>query len=180
MQWMKYHLALTSQVKLYNFNHHLYYINLFFFHSFLTFLTWLVFLYPWSLLPDNRRPFAWGEAYRLADEFTADKPFGNAPDSAHPPAFFIHNEDDTTAPVQGSFIYHAKLLDVGAPKSSLHVTPAGGHGFSMCQGFGQFESVCDWPKFLQRWLQLHGYSAGVPKDHSPGPLLSDMMTQNCD
>ena len=130
------------------------------------------------LIPNNV-PAAWGEAFKLSDEFT-DSAGGNSPDSNHPPSFFIHNEDDPGAPIQGTLAYHAKLLSVGAPMSSLHVTPEGGHGFGLCETMrGNYKEVCDYPKYLQRFLQTHGFAPGLPADHIPGPLLEDMMTQNC-
>ena len=136
--------------------------------------------YPWMLLPENRAPaFGQGVA-RLADEFTDEKG-GVAPNARHPPSMFVHNVDDRTAPVAGSTVYHAKLQSVGAPASTLFLSPKGGHGFGLCQnGFPEYEEVCDWPKVAQRFLQSHGLAPGLPATTREGnPEIRDMLTQGC-
>jgi acetyl esterase/lipase len=132
-----------------------------------------IFGYPWMLLPNNTAP-NWGEPYSLAPEFSTIR-------NSHPRSFFFHNEDDPIAPVQGSLTYYSKLLSVGAKLSSLHISPKGGHGFGLCQnGFDEYEEICDWPKSVQRFIQVNFWAKGVPevKKGRP-PLLKDMMTQNC-
>ena len=138
-----------------------------------------ILMYPWMLLPENQIP-AFGQPYRLANEFTDGKG-GSSPDKNHPPTMFVHNEDDLTAPVMGSSVYHAKLSSVGAPGATVLFTPTGGHGFGLCQnGFPVFEQVCDWPKTAQRFLQSHGFAPGLPQTVDQIPLLRDMLTQNCE
>jgi acetyl esterase/lipase len=153
-----------------------------------------IFGYPWRLLPDNK-PFGWGEAYRLADEFTGDERFAD-----HPVSLFIHNEDDTTAPVEGALTYYTKLLTVAnqqtngrlkassensellaqssdtLPKSTLFIGNQGGHGFGLCQTKTTYLEICDWPKVAQRFLQTHGLVEGWPK----APSRDAMVTQNCE
>lgn len=130
-----------------------------------------IFMYPWMLLPGNKAA-AWGEAYALAQEFS-----GDAVASDHPISMFIHNADDPTAPVQGSKVYHGKLMAVNAGEPVLHVFNRGGHGFGLCQGRA-FAEACDWPKTVQRYLQNFGLSPGWPA--GTVAELHDMYTQNCD
>ena len=135
-----------------------------------------IFFYPWFLLPGNKAP-EWGKPYALASEFTNGK---GSPNGMHPVSMFVHNEDDPVAPVQGTSVYHSKLLAVGASMSSMHISPKGGHGFGLCQnGFENYEEVCDWPKLVQRFLQHHSFAPGLPNDESGEPRLKDMLEQNC-
>jgi len=72
------------------------------------------------------------------------------------------NEDDRTAPVQGTLAYYQKMLSVGAPQSSLHVFPKGDHGFGLCQTFRTFQEVCTWPQEARLFMQDHGFAPGWP------------------
>ena len=79
-------------------------------------------------------------------------------------------------------MYYTKLLSVNAPMSSLHLSPKGGHGFGLCQnGFdGMYEEICDWPKQVQRFLQVNDWAVGDPTvEQGKPPLLKDMLTQGC-
>ena len=137
-----------------------------------------IFGYPWMLFPDNKAP-AWGDQYTLAKEFTGV----TAPDKHHPKSMFLHNVDDPIAPVQGSLLYASKLLEVGAPTSSLHIGPVGGHGFGFCQNgadFATYREICDWPKQVQRFLQVNNWTVGDPSvTEGKPPAVDDMLTQNC-
>lgn len=128
-----------------------------------------VFMYPWMLLPHNK-PAPWGANFSLADEFE------NSIDADHPVSLFVQNQDDTTAPPQGSLAYNAKLLGVNAPTPTMHLYNRGGHGFGLCQTFNKWQEVCDWPKVVQRFLQDHGFAPGWPSDK---PEPGAMLTQNC-
>jgi len=128
-----------------------------------------VLMYPWSLLPLNK-PVPWGAPYALADEFASTVT------GSDPPSLFIHNQDDPTAPVQGSLAYFTKLQAVKAAPPALHAFPSGGHGFGLCQTFSQYEEVCDWPKVAQRFLQDRGYAPGWPQKNI---TASAMTQQNC-
>ena len=96
---------------------------------------------------------------------------------------FLHNVDDPIAPVQGSLLYASKLLEVGAPTSSLHIGPVGGHGFGFCQNgadFATYREICDWPKQVQRFLQVNNWTVGDPSvTEGKPPAVDDMLTQNC-
>ena len=95
-----------------------------------------LFMYPWRLFPNNRVP-AWGQAYNLSTDFSGM-------DSEHPVSFFCQNEDDPTAPVEGTLAYYTKVKSLaakGKARSSLHVFPTGGHGFGLCQGVHGFLEV---------------------------------------
>jgi len=119
-------------------------------------------MYPWKL---------------LADQSKKDQPFNLSADfdirSDHPVSFFSQNEDDGTAPVQGTIGYYLKLLSVGAPTSSLHVFNKGGHGFGLCQGQKAYLEVCDWPFSAKRFLQDHGIISGWP-----GPPMQPKIFSN--
>jgi acetyl esterase/lipase len=132
-----------------------------------------IFGYPWMLLPNNKAP-KWGEVYSLANEFSSL-------DKDHPLSFFFHNEDDPVAPPAGTLIYYSKLLSLGAKKSSLHMSPKGGHGFGLCQnGFSKYEEICDWPKQVQRFLQVNNLTIGDPVvEKGRPPKIHNMLTQNC-
>ena len=134
-----------------------------------------IFGYPWRILYNNKAP-TWGDSYRLADEFTGI----GAPDKNHPKSMFFHNFDDPSAPAQASLIYSSKLIEVGAPTSTLHISPVGGHGFGLCQGFSTYQEICDWPKSVQRFLQVNNWTVGDPQvQKGDPPETSDMLTQNC-
>lgn len=95
-----------------------------------------LFMYPWLLFANNKVP-AWGHAYQLSSDF-------DGMDEEHPVSFFCQNEDDSTAPVEGTLAYYSKVKSLapkGNARSSLHVFPQGGHGFGLCQGKKQFLEV---------------------------------------
>ena len=106
------------------------------------------------LFTDNKVP-AWGNNYSLATDFD-----GMSKD--HPPALFIQNNDDHTAPPQGTLAYAQKLLAINAPVPSIHISNKGGHGFGLCQTFPAWLEICDWPKHAQRFLQDVGAAEEWP------------------
>merc|ERR1719272_2134746 len=113
-----------------------------------------VFMYPWMLFTDNKVP-EWGANYSLATDF-------DGMSSDHPPSMMIQNNDDHTAPPQGTLAYAQKLLALKAPVPSIHISNKGGHGFGLCQTFNSWLEICDWPKHAQRFLQDLGAAKGWP------------------
>jgi len=126
-------------------------------------------MYPWQLLPNNTPP-PWGHNYSLSTDFAGRV------GADHPVSLFVQNQDDKTAPPQGSLIYNAELLAVKAPTPTIHLYNKGGHGFGLCQTFAAWQEVCDWPKVAQRFLQDHGFAKGWP---AAKPAPEQMLTQNC-
>jgi len=114
-------------------------------------------LYPWMLLEANNK-----SSTALAPELADIQ-------KDHPVTFFAQNQDDPAAYVQNSLQYNLKLLAAGAPMSSTHLYPTGGHGFGLCQSFKTFQEVCDWPQAARRFLQDHGAAPGFPTSRNAQP-----------
>ena len=76
--------------------------------------------------------------------------------------FVISAQDDPCAFVQNTLQYNLHLMKAGAPMSTTHLFPKGGHGFGLCQGFKTFQQVCDWPQAARRFLQDIGAAPGFP------------------
>ncbi|TVQ01455.1 MAG: alpha/beta hydrolase [Balneolaceae bacterium] len=66
-----------------------------------------------------------------------------------PPTFLIHSQDDSGVPVRNSLLYFEALTNNGV-SASLHVYPAGGHGFAFGTGNGAVEG---WTNVLLNWLK---------------------------
>ena len=66
----------------------------------------------------------------------------------------VQNLDDGTAPPQGSMVWVEELLSVKAPTPTVHLYNKGGHGFGLCETVDSWLEVCDWPKAVQRFLQV--------------------------
>ena len=66
-----------------------------------------------------------------------------------PPTFLVHAQDDKGVPIENSFLYYKALHAKGVP-ASLHIYPAGGHGF----GFGLGKGPVDgWRDVLLDWMK---------------------------
>lgn len=67
---------------------------------------------------------------------------------ATPPAFIALSGDDTVVPVDNSILYYEALRNNGVP-ASLHIYPAGGHGWGMRPGFAYSR---EWIEELLGWM----------------------------
>ena len=65
-----------------------------------------------------------------------------------PPTFLVHAQDDTGVPIENSLLYYTALHKHGV-KASLHIYPAGGHGFAFGLGKGAVET---WRDVLLAWM----------------------------
>lgn len=69
-----------------------------------------------------------------------------------PPTFLVHAQDDSGVPIENSFLYYKALHAKGVP-ASLHIYPAGGHGFGFGLGKGPVDgwrdALLDWMKSLE-------------------------------
>ena len=74
----------------------------------------------------------------------------------HPPAFIAQAEDDPAAPIlRNALPYYARLKEVNAPPSELHIYPRGGHGYGRCTvGASKVmsEEVCSWDERAARFI----------------------------
>lgn len=66
-----------------------------------------------------------------------------------PPAFLVHSQDDQSVPIENSFLYYNALHQQGV-RASMHIYPAGGHGFAFGTGKGTVEG---WTTVLLNWLE---------------------------
>lgn len=71
-------------------------------------------------------------------------------DPRTPPAFLVHAADDTVVPVENSLLYYEALRRQGVP-ASLHLYPAGGHGFALG---GDDPYLSGWTDLLVAWILL--------------------------
>lgn len=69
-------------------------------------------------------------------------------DAATPRAFIVATSDDDIVPVENSIAYFNALTKAGVP-SSLHIYPAGGHGWAYTP---RFDSQEQWVAELLHWL----------------------------
>ena len=69
-------------------------------------------------------------------------------DSLTPPAFLVHAADDTAVPVENSLMYYEGLRKIGVP-ASLHLFPAGGHGFALGRDDAYLRG---WTDLLVAWI----------------------------
>jgi dienelactone hydrolase len=109
-------------------------------------------IYPWKLLDGDN-----ASATSLSPELVVN--------SSHPTAFLAQNMDDTTAHPENTLMYARQLHLTGAPKPTVHLYPAGGHGFGVCaerDPVGGFEMCCEWTAHAQRFLQYLGNAPGWP------------------
>lgn len=65
-----------------------------------------------------------------------------------PPAFLVHASDDKAVPAENSLIYYNSLLSKNIP-ASLHLFPAGGHGFAMANDNAH---LSQWKNLLLSWV----------------------------
>jgi acetyl esterase/lipase len=65
-----------------------------------------------------------------------------------PPTFLVHAQDDKGVPIENSLLYYTALHKNGV-KASLHIYPAGGHGFAFGLGKGAVET---WREVLLEWM----------------------------
>ncbi|NYZ62307.1 alpha/beta hydrolase [Luteimonas deserti] len=70
-------------------------------------------------------------------------------DARTPPLFLLHAQDDDVVPVGNTLLMHAAALRAGIP-ASLHVFPAGGHGFGTRDVNG---ALARWPQLALDWIQ---------------------------
>ncbi|MDG1572689.1 alpha/beta hydrolase [Robiginitalea sp. M366] len=68
-----------------------------------------------------------------------------------PPAFLLHATDDGLVPVENSLLYYQALRENGVA-ATLHVVPAGGHGFAMAK---KEPHLSHWLEWLAAWLQAY-------------------------
>lgn len=85
-----------------------------------------------------------GSDVKLRDYFSNDKHV----DSATPPTFMVHANDDRTVPVQNSILFNQALVKSGV-KAELHIYQNGGHGFGMKNS----TTSEDWFKSLENWMR---------------------------
>jgi acetyl esterase/lipase len=69
--------------------------------------------------------------------------------SETPPTFLVHAQDDTGVPIENSLLYYNALHKAGV-KASLHIYPAGAHGFAFGLGKGAVET---WRDVLAAWMK---------------------------
>lgn len=68
--------------------------------------------------------------------------------SASPPAFIVHAQDDKTVPVQNALIYYKALRDLKV-EAKLLLFDKGGHGFGMVNP----EEKVEWREEMRVWLK---------------------------
>lgn len=68
--------------------------------------------------------------------------------SASPPAFIVHANDDKVVPVQNALLYYKALRDQKV-EAKLLLFDKGGHGFGMFNA----EEKLQWPEVLKEWLE---------------------------
>lgn len=80
----------------------------------------------------------------LLDRFSAEININ----SETPPTFLVHAQDDKAVPVRNSLLYYEALTKAGV-SASMHLYPAGGHGFAFGLGKGEVEN---WRNELIAWI----------------------------
>jgi len=73
--------------------------------------------------------------------------------SATPPAFLVHSEDDPAVPVMNSIRYFEGLQKYKIP-AELHIFRKGGHGYGLAPKGGTESS---WPDLSLKWLKQEGF-----------------------
>lgn len=73
--------------------------------------------------------------------------------AAAPPFFIWHTADDSSVPVQHSYLLAQALARAGVPHA-LHVFPEGTHGLGLAKGTGEPEA---WPGPCAAWLSALGW-----------------------
>ncbi len=66
-----------------------------------------------------------------------------------PPTFIIHSGDDKTVPVENSIRMYKALVKNNV-KTTMHIFPEGGHGYSLGKSK---KSAPDWTELAENWLQ---------------------------
>ncbi len=84
---------------------------------------------------------------------------------AAPPFFVWHTADDSSVPVQHSYLLAQALATKGVPHA-LHVFPSGRHGLGLAQGTGEPEA---WPALCASWLSALGWLTGPAVRPAAGP-----------
>lgn len=74
-------------------------------------------------------------------------------DEKTPPAFIWHTSTDTSVNVTNSYLYAARLRELGIP-CEMHVFPVGGHGLGRAP---QQPHVAQWTGLLKNHLVWRGY-----------------------
>ena len=80
-------------------------------------------------------------------------------DANTPIAFIWHTANDAVVSVTGSYIYAAKLKELGIP-TEMHIYPDGPHGLALCDDAERgalSPHVATWKRLLVRWLELNGF-----------------------
>lgn len=76
--------------------------------------------------------------------------------SASPPTFLLHAEDDATVPVENTILLREALRAKGVAVET-HLYPDGGHGFGLRLARGK--SVENWPELFLAWGRYQGLFA---------------------
>jgi acetyl esterase/lipase len=69
--------------------------------------------------------------------------------SAVPPTFLLHAEDDPIDSVQNSLVYYLALKKAGVPVE-MHLYAYGGHAFGLRRT--KFP-ITAWPQLMEKWLR---------------------------
>ena len=80
-------------------------------------------------------------------------------DTKTPPAFIWHTAADQAVSVTSSYLYAAKLRELGVP-TEMHIYPYGAHGLALCDDAERgalSPHVATWKKLLVAWLELNGF-----------------------
>jgi beta-xylosidase/acetyl esterase/lipase len=72
-----------------------------------------------------------------------------------PPMFIVHTSEDTTVPIENSYLLVSALRAAGVPVES-HFYERGQHGFGVSPGLG---ATSEWPMRFVEWLTAHGWVA---------------------
>ncbi len=70
-----------------------------------------------------------------------------------PPVFVVHTSEDTTVPIENSYLLVSALRAAGVSVES-HFYERGQHGFGVSPGLG---ATSEWPARLLEWMTAHGW-----------------------
>jgi xylan 1,4-beta-xylosidase len=70
-----------------------------------------------------------------------------------PPVFVVHTSEDTTVPIENSYLLVSALRAAGVAVES-HFYERGQHGFGVSPGLG---ATSEWPARLLEWMTAHGW-----------------------
>ncbi len=70
-----------------------------------------------------------------------------------PPMFLVHTSEDTSVPIENSYLLASALRAAGVSVES-HFYERGAHGFGVAPGLG---ATSEWPTRLVEWMTAHGW-----------------------